>query len=78
MGITVKGYYHLEDGFSTERNVIYQGILGLQTAFFVVFAKGEVIIKTIIFDRDFFNFQIRNLTSYYLNYFLPSVIGTKI
>ena len=57
---------------------LYQGILGLKTAFFVVFANDEIITKRITFDKDFFDFQIKNLTEYYTKYYLPTVIGTKI
>ena len=57
---------------------LYQGILGIQIAFFVVYAKDEVIIKRVLFDKDFFEFQIKNLTEYYMNHYLPTVIGTKI
>ena len=57
---------------------LYQGILKTETAFFVVYAKGEVIVKMINFNEDFFNFQIENISQYYLNYFLPTVINKNI
>ena len=57
---------------------LYQGILGVKKAFFVVFAKNEVIVKMINFDHEFFAFQIENIKEYYINHYLPTVIGTKI
>ena len=57
---------------------LYQGILGIQTAYFVAYAQNEVIIRDIAFDKDFFDFQIKNLSEYYMNYYLPTLIGTKI
>ena len=57
---------------------IYQGILEIKNAFFVVYAKGEVIIQEIHFDKHFFDFQVKHITSYYERFYLPTVINTKI
>lgn len=57
---------------------LYQGILGIRKAFFVIYARDEIIIKLIHFDQIFFDFQVQNLTEYYMKYYLPTVIGTKI
>ena len=57
---------------------LYQGIMNISTAYFVVYACGEIIIKQIDFDQEFFNFQIKNLTEYYLNYYLQTVIGKDL
>ena len=57
---------------------LYQGLLGLNTAFFVVYARGKVISKEIPFDDDFFQYQIKNIQEYYMNHYLPTVIGMKI
>ena len=57
---------------------LYQGIMNIKTAYFVVYACGEVIVRQINFDKDFFNFQIKHLSEYYLNYYLHTVIGKKI
>ena len=57
---------------------LYQGIMDIKTAYFVVYARNEVIIREIEFDRDFFEFQVKNLSEYYINYYLPTVIGTRI
>ena len=39
---------------------LYQGILNIKIAFFVVYACGGVIIREIAFDEDFFQDQINN------------------
>ena len=52
--------------------------MNIKTAYFVVYARDEVIIRQIEFDKQFFEFQIKNLSEYYMNYYLPTVIGTKI
>jgi len=57
---------------------LYQGILGIKTAFFVVYAKDEVIIKMINFDENFFTFQVENIQNYYTKHYLPTVIGKRI
>ena len=57
---------------------LYQGILGIQKAFFVIYARDEIIVKLIHFDKFFFDFQVQNLKEYYYNYYLPTVIGTRI
>lgn len=57
---------------------LYQGILGIQTAFFVVYAKDEVIVKTLEFDRNFFDFIIENVSQYYMKHYLPTVISKRI
>ena len=57
---------------------LYQGIMNIQTAYFVVYAKGEVIIRRIEFDKQFFDFQVKNLSEYYMKYYLPTIIGTNI
>ncbi len=57
---------------------LYQGILGIQKAFFVVYARDEIIVKIIHFDNVFFDFQVKNLKEYYMKYYLPEVIGTRI
>ena len=57
---------------------LYQGILGLQKCFFVVYAKNEVIVKLINFDKVFFEFQVKNITEYYTKHYLPTVIGKRI
>ena len=57
---------------------LYQGILGIQDAFFIVYAKGKIIIKEIKFDESFFNYQIKNISQYYMDFYLPTVIGKKI
>lgn len=57
---------------------LYQGILNVSQAYFVVYAKDKVLVDTIEFDKDFFENQIKNLTEYYINYYLPSVIKKRI
>ena len=57
---------------------LYQGILGIQDAFFIVYAKGKIIIKEIKFDESFFDYQIKNISQYYMDFYLPTVIGKKI
>lgn len=57
---------------------LYQGISGIKKAFFVVYARDEVIVKMIDFDNDFFNFQVENLTQYYMTHYLPAVVGSRI
>ena len=57
---------------------LYQGILGLKKAFFVIYARDEIIVKLIHFDNIFFDFQIKNLKEYYFKHYLPTVIGKKI
>ena len=57
---------------------LYQGIMNINIAYFVVYARGEVIIRQINLDQDFFNFQIKNLSEYYLTYYLHTVIGKNL
>ena len=57
---------------------LYLGIFGLKKAYFVIYAKGEVISQIIHFDKDFFDFQIKNLREYYLTRYLPAVLGKAL
>ena len=57
---------------------LYQGILGIKTAYFVIYAKDDIIVKTIEFDQEFFDFIVKNLSQYYLNHYLPTVIGKRV
>jgi hypothetical protein len=57
---------------------LYQGILGLKKAFFIVYARDQIISKLIEFDETFFKNQIKNLSEYYIKFYLPDVIGKKI
>ena len=57
---------------------LYQGITGIKTAYFVVYAKDDVIIDTIDFDESFFRYQIYNMENYYKNHYLPTVLGKNI
>ena len=57
---------------------LYLGIFGLKKAYFVIYAKGEVISQIIHFDKDFFDFQIKNLREYYLTRYLPAVLGKTL
>ena len=55
-----------------------QGILRRQVAYFVVYAKNEIIVKRIDFDKEFFDHQILNISQYYEKFYLPEVLGKKI
>ena len=56
---------------------LYQGLLQIETAFFVVYAKNEIIVKTINFDKVFFDYQIKNICEYYFKHYLPKILGKK-
>ena len=57
---------------------LYQGLLEIETAFFVVYAKNEIIVKTINFDKIFFDYQMKNICEYYFKHYLPKILGKKI
>ena len=57
---------------------LYLGITGIQTGYFVVYARGDTIIREINFDASYFECQIQNMSEYYRNYYLPTVLGTKL
>ena len=57
---------------------LYLGITGIKTAYFVVYARGDTIIREIDFDAAYFEYQIRNMSEYYRDYYLPTVLGTKL
>ena len=57
---------------------LYQGIMDLHTAFFIVYAKDGIIVDSIDFDRTFFDYQIQNICEYYMNHYLPEIIGKGI
>ena len=57
---------------------LYQGILEIDTAFFVVYAKNKIFTQLINFDKNFFDNQIQNISEYYCKYYLPTVLGKKI
>ena len=54
---------------------LYLGIFDLKKAHFIIYAKGKVISQIIHFDKEFFDFQIRNLKEYYLTQYLLSILG---
>ena len=57
---------------------LYLGIFNLEKAHFVVYAKQEVLSKVINFDKEFFEYQIKNLKEYYLTRYLPSLLGKAL
>ena len=57
---------------------LYQGILGLDTAYFVVYAKNRMIQQVIQFDKTFFDNQIKNICEYYSKHYLPKILGKKV
>ena len=57
---------------------LYQGILEIDTALFVIYAKNDIIVKKIDFDKQFFENQIENINEYSMNFYLPSVIGQAL
>ena len=57
---------------------LYLGIFNLQKAYFIVYAKQGVLSKVINFDKEFFEYQIKNLKEYYLTKYLPSLLGKVI
>ena len=57
---------------------LYQGIFGIDTALFVIYAKNDVIVREINLDKQFFENKIENINQYYLKFYLPSVIGQAL
>ena len=57
---------------------LYQGILEVDTALFVIYAKNDITVEKIDFDKQFFENQIENINEYYMNFYLPSVIGQAL
>lgn len=57
---------------------LYMGIFDLKKTHFVVYAKGEIISQIVHFEKEFFDFQVKNLQEYYLTRYLPSVIGKAV
>ena len=57
---------------------LYMGIFDLKKTHFVVYAKGEIISQIVHFEKDFFDFQVKNLQEYYLTQYLPSVLGKAV
>ena len=55
-----------------------QGILQRKVAYFVVYAKNEIIVKRIDFDEEFFDHQILNISQYYEKFYLPQVLSQKL
>ena len=54
---------------------LYLGIFELKKAFFIVYAKEQVISQVIDFDQEFFKYQINHLRQYYTKHYLPTIIG---
>lgn len=57
---------------------LYQGITQIHVAYFVVYANDGIIVDKIVFDEEFFNYQISNIKNYYDKYYLPTVVSTNI
>ena len=57
---------------------LYMGVFNLKRAHFVIYAKDEIISQIVHFDKDFFDYQIRNLKEYYLTKYLPSILGKAV
>ena len=54
------------------------GILNCDVAYFVVYAKNEIIANRVDFDSEFFEMQVRQVRHYYEKFFLPNVLGKKL
>ena len=54
------------------------GILNCDVAYFIVYAKNEIIARRIDFDGEFFEMQMQNIKKYYEKLFLPTTLGKRL
>ena len=84
----ISGWRLLDDYLDRDQNLkpdhsyrhqinFYLGLKRLHICYLVIYAKGQAIIKTIVFNESLYAYQLRNLSEYYTNFYLPSVIGRR-